>query len=336
MRYDIEASLPDLLQAGIDVRGMYAVRRNRQPGERGLLGRIRSIEDDMVQLFEETVLASANVSDVKLEGSKENFTKCLTALLYYNYKKLLNALDDQEAGYRMGPRFDEAVRKIGEFLARKPIMLADGISAQVGRRIVFANEGQARNVRLATTVEYVFDRTGAKSSEYAWKGLSQFGPFDRSSFANRSPRILVVYPSSTQGKVENFLSAFRDAMGLNYTAFSKGFVDLMGLTKVEFVMCQVEVNNGDRSGSHTKYNAAIEDRLAGAGEIHAGIVVLFEEHARLPDNRNPYIHTKSLLVMLSIPTQQVRMPTVLLDPKSLQYTLQNFSISTYAKLNGTP
>lgn len=336
MRYDIEASLPDLLQAGIDVRGMYAVRRNRQPGERGLLGRIRSIEGNTVQLFEETHLASANVSDVKLEGSKENFTRCLTALLGYNYKKLLNALDDQEAGYRTGPRFDEAVRKMGEFLARKPIKLADGIGAQIGDRIVFTNEGQARNVRLAPTVEYVFDRTGAKSAEYAWKGLSQFGPFDRSSFANRSPRILVVYPSSTQGKVENFLSAFRDGMGSNFPAFSKGFIDLMGLTKVEFVMCPVEVSNGDRSDAHTKYNAAIEDRLAGAGEVHAGIVVLFEEHARLPDDRNPYIHTKSLLLTLGVPTQQVRMPTVLLDPKSLQYTLQNFSISTYAKLNGTP
>jgi len=30
------------------------------------------------------------------------------------------------------------------------------------------------------------------------------------------------------------------------------------------------------------------------------------------------------------------MPTVLLEPKSMQYTLQNFSTSTYAKLNGTP
>lgn len=126
MRYDIEASLPDLLQAGIDVRGMYAVRRNRQPGERGLLGRIHSVEGETVHLFEETLLASANVSDVKLEGSKENFTRCLTALLGYNYKKLLNALDDQEASYRTGPSFDETVRKMGEFLARKPIRLADG------------------------------------------------------------------------------------------------------------------------------------------------------------------------------------------------------------------
>lgn len=336
MRYDIEASLRDLLEAGIDVHGMYVVRRKRQPGERGLLGRVRSISNDIVQLFEETDLASVNVNDAKLEGSKENFTRCLSALLGHNYKKLLNALDDQEAGYRTGPRFDDAVRRMGEFLAKKPIRLADSINAQIGDRIVFSNEGQARNVRLAPKVEYVFDRTGAKSAEYAWRGLSQFGPFDRPSFANRSPRILVVYPSSTQGKVENFLSAFRDGMGSNYSGFSKGFVDLMGLTKVEFVMCPVEVSSADRNGAHTKYNSAIEDKLAGAGEVHAGIVVLFEDHARLPDDRNPYIHTKSLLLTLGVPTQQVRMPTVLLEPKSLQYTLQNFSISTYAKLNGTP
>jgi hypothetical protein len=336
MRYDIEASLTDLLQAGIDIRGMYALRRNKQPGERGLLGRIRAVEGDKVELFEETDKTSVGINDVKLEGSKENFTRCLTALLGYNYKKLLGALDDQEAGYRTGPRFDEAVQKMGEFLAKKPIRLADGVEAQIGNRIVFTNDGQARNVRLAPTVEYVFDRTGVKSAEYAWKGLSQFGPFDRSSFANRSPRILVIYPSSTQGKVENFLHAFRDGMGSNFPAFSKGFIDLMGLTKVDFVMCPVEVNSGDRGEAHAKYNAAIEEKLALSGEVHAGIVVLFEEHARLSDDRNPYIHTKSLLLTLGVPTQEVRMPTVLLDPKSLQYTLQNFSISTYAKLNGTP
>ncbi|WP_192357303.1 argonaute/piwi family protein [Mesorhizobium mediterraneum] len=336
MRYDIEAMLTELQDAGIDLRGMYAVRRIRQYGERGLLGRIRSVENGQVTLFEESDDPSFDVAEVKLEGSKENFSRCLNTLLGYHYKKLLNALDDEEAGYRTGPKFDQAVEKMGEFLARKPIKLGDGIEATVGDRIMFANEGQTRNIRLAPTVEYVFDRTGVKSAEYAWLGLSQYGPFDRSGFANRSPRILVAYPSSTQGKVENFLRSFRDGMGTNYPQFAKGFVDLMGLTKVEFVMCPVEVSAGDRNDAFSRYNAAIEEKLAGAGEVHAGIVVLLDEHARLPDDKNPYIHTKSLLLTLGIPTQEVRMPTVLLEPKSLQYTLQNFSVSMYAKLNGTP
>jgi hypothetical protein len=336
MRYDIETGLAELQEAGVDLRGMYVVRRERQPGERGLLGRVRSIEDGIVTLYEETGEATLKVADVKLEGSKENFSRCLTTLLGSGYKKLLNALDDEEAGYRTGPNFDEAIKKMGSYLVKKAIKLGDGIEATVGDRIMFANDGPARNIRLAPTVEYVFDRTGAKSAEYAWPGLSQYGPFDRSGFANRSPRILVAYPASTQGKVENFLRAFRDGMGANFAAFSKGFVDLMGLTKVEFVMCPVEVSAGDRNDAFSRYNTAIEDKLAAAGEVHAGIVVLLEEHARLTDDRNPYIHTKSLLLTLGVPTQEVRMPTVLLEPKSLQYTLQNFSVSMYAKLNGTP
>jgi hypothetical protein len=336
MRYDIDADLSALNEAGVDVHGMYAVRRNPAVGERRLLGRIQSVEADHVVLFEATGDSRYPTSEVRLEGSKENFSRCLNILLGPGYKRLLAAIDDQEAAYRTGPTFDQAVAKMGEFLGRKPVALGPGVNAVVGKRIILNNDGQTRSVRLAPSVEYVFDRTGAKSADLAWPGLSQYGPFDRSSFANRSPRILVVYPLSTQGKVEVFLRAFRDGMGSNFPGFSKGFVDLFGLAKVDFVMCPVSVEPGDRSEAYRAYNAAIEDKLSNAGDVHAGIVVLFEEQARLPDAKNPYIHTKSLLLTLGIATQEVRMPTISLEPKSLQYTLQNFSVSMYAKLNGTP
>ncbi|WP_439601872.1 argonaute/piwi family protein [Devosia sp.] len=336
MRYDIEADISELQAAGIDMHGMYVVRRIHQPGERRLLGRISSIQDGLVSLFEESDESEYSVADIKLEGSKENFTRCLTKLLGYGYKKLMVALDDQEAVYRVGPRFDEAVRRMGEFLAKKPMFLGHGISAQVGDRIALDNEGANRNVRVAPTVEYVFDRTGAKSSEYAWPGLSQYGPYDRSSFAGRSPRILVAYPASTAGKVEVFLRFFRDGMGTNYPGFPKGFTDVFGLVKVDFIMCPVGIDIGDRQTAASTYNKAIQEKLTDAGDVQAGIIVLFDEHGRLPDPVNPYIHTKSLLLTLGIPTQEVRLPTVILEPKNLQYTLQNFAVSMYAKLNGTP
>jgi hypothetical protein len=178
----------------------------------------------------------------------------------------------------------------------------------------------------------VFDRTGAKSAEFAWVGLSQFGPYDRATFANKSPRILVVFPASTQGKVEAFLRSFRNGMGANYRAFSKGFRDLFGLISVDFLMCPVEISAVDKAGAEAAYRAAIEKRLVGE-DVHAGIVVLFDEHAFLVGLMNPYIRTKSLLLTLGIPTQQVRMWTINQHPSSLQYSLQNFSISLYAKLN---
>ncbi len=337
MRFDIDATISELALAGVDVTGMYVVRRQPIPGERRLVGRIGSLDRQTVTLSETTGPTTISEWEIKLEGSKENFSRCLTALLGPRYRTLMDALDDEEAGYRLGPGFDQTIEQMGTFLRKAPIVLAQGVSAQVGQRILLQNEtGAARSVYAAPRVDYVFDRTGSKSAEYAWVGLSHFGPYDRSTFATKSPRILVAFPASTRGKVEAFLRAFRDGMGAGHSGFAKGFRDLFGLISVEFVMCPVELSISNRAGAEAAYRAAIEARLSAGEEVHAGIIVLFDEHAFLPGLQNPYIRTKAMLLTLGIATQEVRMWTINQRPASLQYTLQNFSISLYAKLNGTP
>ena len=101
-------------------------------------------------------------------------------------------------------------------------------------------------------------------------------------------------------------------------------------------MCPVQVQVSDRSGSEAVYRSAIENRLSAGEDVQGAIVVLFEEHAHLKGLPNPYLRTKALLLTLGIPTQEVRMPTVTQMAGNLQYTLQNFAVSVYAKLNGTP
>ena len=157
-------------------------------------------------------------------------------------------------------------------------------------------------------------------------------------------RLLVVFPASTQGKVEAFLRAFRDGLGASLRSFQKGFRDLFGLVRVDFVMCPVSIAVADKAGAEAAYRRAIEAayrraieaRLSSGEEVQGCIVVLFDEHAFLKGLQNPYIRTKALLLTLGIPTQEVRMWTVSRPPGQLQYALQNFSVSVYAKLNGTP
>jgi hypothetical protein len=336
MRYEIDAPLIDLHQAGVDLTGMYVVRRAPQPDERRLAGRLGRLDGGQAILVEATGPDVMSIDDIKLEGSKENFTRSLNSLLRRQYRTLMSALDDEEASYRLGPSFDETVTAMGKFLGKGPIILAQGIEAQVGERIILQNDGQTNTVYVAPPVDYVFDRTGSKSAEYAWVGLSQFGPYDRTTFANKSPRILVAFPSSTRGKVEAFLKSLRDGMGASHRGFARGFRDLFGLISVDFVMCPVELLPSDNAGAEALYRAAIEKRLSAGEEVHAGIIVLFDEHAFLSGLQNPYIRTKSLLLTLGVPTQEVRMGTINQPPSALQYTLQNFSISLYAKLNGTP
>lgn len=337
MHYDIDVPLPDLQAANIDLAGMYVVRRTPEQGQRRLVGRIGHLAGGQANLSEATGAVSVSMDEIKLEGSKENVARCLTALLGpARYKALMNALDNEQAVYRLGPEFDGVVGKMGAHLAKTPLPIAQGVEGRIGERIILKNDDTTRSVYLTPPVDYVFDRTGAKSAAYAWPGLSQFGPYDRATFTNRSPRLLVVFPASTQGKVEAFLRAFRDGLGASYRGFPKGFRDLFGLVQVDFVMCPVAISVADKATSEAKYRQAIEARLSSGEEVQGGIIVLFDEHAFLKGLQNPYIRTKALLLTLGVPTQEVRMWTVNQPPASLQYTLQNFSVSVYAKLNGTP
>ncbi|MCP3385990.1 Piwi domain-containing protein [Bradyrhizobium sp. CCGUVB4N] len=337
MQFDIAASLSALRDADVDLGGLHVVRRTPEPGKRRLVGRIARVEGNITYLSEGTEGQSIETDRIKLEGSKESVARCLTTLLgLARYQALMRALDDEQANYLVGPDFDAVVTKLGTHLAKTKLPIALGFDAKIGDRIVLTNSDTVQTVYVAPQVDYVFDRTGAQSNAFAWPGLSQFGPFDRTTFANKSPRLLVVFPTSTQGKVEAFLRAFRDGLGANHRGFARGFRDVFGLVNLEFVMCPVQVGVSDRQNSEPAYRNAIEERLSAGEEVQGAIVVLFEEHAHLKGLQNPYLRTKALLLTLGIPTQEVRMTTVNQMPGSLQYTLQNFAVSVYAKLNGTP
>jgi hypothetical protein len=337
MRYEIAADLPALQQAGVDLSGLYVVRRCPQKGERRLVGRVDRLADDLIHLAEATHDSTVLAADVQLEGSLESFTRCLGTLLGQRYTRLRDAIDDVEAKFRLGPDFDKVVERMGEFLRKKsPIVLAPGCEARVGARLRLKNEGDRTCIYKAPPVEYVYDRAGAQRNEYAWRGLQTSGPYDRSTFAKKSPRILAVFPTTTEGKVEVFLKALRDGMPPPQTAFPNGFAKTFGLVNPEFVRCPVRLNGLGRDKVEAAYRSAIEAHLAKDATIDAGIIVLLDEHADLPPLQNPYIRTKALLLTLGIATQEVRMATVNQRPSSLQYTLQNFSVSLYAKLNGTP
>jgi len=84
-------------------------------------------------------------------------------------------------------------------------------------------------------------------------------------------------------------------------------------------MCPVEATQATSRERSPPTVQRSKKRLVGE-DVHAGIVALLDEHAFLGGLMNPYIRTKSLLLTLGIPTQQVRMWTINQHPSSLQYS----------------
>jgi len=336
----ITASLDELIAAGVNIQGSYVVRRNPEPEQRRLVGRIRQISGQQVLLSEsfdgtESVFAD----DVMLEGSRASFSHCLKQLLGSRYESFERERQFQEAACLTGPALDVMVSRMGSYLAKaSPISLCSGLGCSVGDQIAIENMDSYKTYVMAPPVEYCFDAARSKRHKYAWQGLDRFGPFSRDAFGKKSPRILVIFPDSVQGAVERFLRYFRDGVNLEHgnSAFSGGFARIFGLVNPEFVFCRVPWLTKPVSRPAQVYRKAAEDFLSADGRFDAAIVVVLNEHEKLPEVDNPYLHSKAVLLMAGIPVQDVRVSTISQAETNLQYSLQNIAVALYAKLNGIP
>jgi hypothetical protein len=238
-QWEIAAQLLDLSKAGIPLEGQYVIRRNPEPNQRLLVGRIGRLDRDVVHLDESPDnCTEIRASEVQSEGSKAAFKQCLSRLLGTRHREFDESREHLEAEFLTGPAIDLILTKMREACQKRgAIPLTPGLAASVGEIVTFENEGGYQTYVQLPPVEYCFDAAKTKRHEFAWEGLREFGPFDRDVFENRSPRVLVVTPQTVQTKIEQALRLLRD--GIPGTTYSTGFARLFNLLNPRFDTCMV-------------------------------------------------------------------------------------------------
>lgn len=351
--WQIQASLSTLQNEGVELQDLYVVRRYRVPDQRRLVGRVDRLSQKIVYLSESfDQVDSISEEEVWLEGSKVSFSRCLKAILGNQYEDFESARTDQESQLLIGPALDTTLSDMQAFLVKKdPLQIARELQGKIGDRIEGINTKEYQSVITASPVEYCFDAARTKKAPYAWVGINQYGPFSRENFSKKTPEVLVFFPDTAQGAVENFLRALRDGISIkkqetdvNRSIYGKeisryigGFAKIFGLVNPRFTLQSVPWFNNTHKPPATIYRDTIEQTLRERETMpDAAIVVLLDSHARLADSENPYLHSKALLLMAGIPVQNIRFSKISQLPKDLQYTLQNFTIALYAKMNGSP
>lgn len=351
-RWEILAPLSELQNAGVNLQDLCVVRRNTQPEQRRLIGKISHISNKMVYLSESfDEITSISENEVWLEGSKSSFTRCLKTLLGNKYEAFEEERTLQESNLLTGPALDKTLTQMGEFLIKKsPMQLAPDLQAHIVNRIEVVNDDTYQTVISASPVEYCFDSARTKRSPYAWSGIERYGPFSREIFSKKSPEILVLFPDTVQGAVENFLRALRDGISIKKKVFrdgiedweetsryAGGFAKIFGLVNPKFTQQKISWLNNTHKSPAVAYREAVKQTLKNREAMpDAAIVVVLDEHSRLPDPDNPYLQSKALLLMAGIPVQDIRLRTLGQYKEALQYTLQNLSVALYAKMNGLP
>lgn len=334
-RWAITTDIDALVGAGVEIRGLHAIRRDPAPGQRRLVGRIASVGAGRIELDASMdEITSIDISEVMLEGRKEAFARCLKHLLgAQDYMRYDTGRDKRMGDLLGGPPLLQEVRRVASILAEHPLELAIGLSCSVREPFRMTNSPGRKSVVAARHLDYCFDSARRKRHRYAWRGLEAHGPFSRDTFARPSPRILVVCPNSARRAAETFIGMLRDGIP-NHKAFRAGMTETFGLRNLRFDYAAVNSTSG--SSATDRYRRAISEALSQGELPDAAIVIVNDLDGDLPDASNPYLHSKAFLLMAGVASQEARLSTITRRPNELQYILQNISIALYAKMNGIP
>jgi hypothetical protein len=335
-KWEVSADLAALQAAGIDLTGLYVVRRVTAPGERRLVGQIRDVTGTTIQLLASyDDRATIGTSEVFLEGSKTSFARCLKTLLGRDYDYFEQARQREEAKLLSGPAVHELLQQVHQFFQKDPaLQLTRDLTVTINDQLAVKNTTAYESIHRAPPVQYYFNPARTKASPYPWFGIKQYGPFSKDTFPKRTPNILVVFPEMAQGATETFLNHLRNGITMPKPAYEGGFAKLFGLLNPAFTMCKVPVLK--TADPATAYRHAIEEQLAATPNVDAAIVVLTDQHGALPDTTSPYLTAKATLMLAGIPAQEIRTSKLSKSPYELQYILQNFTVALYAKMKGTP
>ena len=330
MRWDIQASLEALAGAGVELAGLYVVRRNPLPGQRGLLGQIASIQSGKVRFdesYQEAV--SADTQDVKLEPTKQSFARCIDILLGAQSDAFWKQYDVLESNYRGGVGYDACLQRLSKTLTKpKGIFLGPDISVAVGDQV---DVGQ---LKRPVPVSYCFDPGKTKQNIYSWNGLSEYGPYTRDSFPRQAPKLLLVCPVEAQNRVEQAVLKFRD--GIPGSVYAKGFARMFHLVNLTIETCPIPSVRASASDIATTYASTVEKQLQRRSDYDAALVIVADQFSHLPDTENPYLYAKAVLLTNGIPVQEAKLSTITRADLSLCYVFQNISVALYAKMGGVP
>ena len=334
--WQIDAQLRDLNAAGVTLGGLHVVWRDVEKGQRRLVGRVRRLSGDTVELSESFAEDSVPASAVRVEGSVESFKRCLTPILGRGWADFDRTRDAEQGDLLTGPGLDQQLRSMHAHLKKGTVLLCPGLRCKVGEQIEVRNEpGHATVVKLPSP-QYCFDAARTKLDRQAWPGLVRWGPYSAQSFDRRTPRILLVAPKSLAGRAGQFAAKLRGGVQVaGKAAFAKGLTGTFHLVNPKFEACDVPPPTAATTPA-AAYRGALEHHLARESAYDAAVVIVEDRHGEGPAEVNAYLAAKATLLTHGIPVQVCRASEITKPDAKLQYMLQNVAVALYAKLGGVP
>lgn len=155
-------------------------------------------------------------------------------------------------------------------------------------------------------------------SKSSYKGISQYGPYDKDVFQKSEMRFAIIYPSAEESRIHRFVQVFRDGVD-GYLGFRRYF--------------RVDINIDKFSSNRTSLDSYKESLERVVREDYDLVFVIVDG---VTQNGSIYSLIKTTLLGNGIPCQVIRSTTLDAANNQFQWVLANIALSTYAKVGGTP
>ena len=181
-------------------------------------------------------------------------------------------------------------------------------------------------IDLKTPV-FIFDYAGIQKGATPDKGLTDFGPYDSTTFDIKKPNILGICHKTNRGAFSSFLANLKDGLPIS-RYFKKG---LLGKYELHGASINIqEIQNyakSDYLGGITQFTKNSNEKP------HLAIIEIPANFKRYKERDNPYYEIKAKLLSMEIPVQFVTTENIKGNNENM---LNAIALQIYAKLGGTP
>jgi hypothetical protein len=343
-KYQITSPCQTLVSEGLDITGLFvganeASADPRVTPRRRVLGRVAGIEGTCARLEEkrsEETPGRVRLGDVYLEARHDALERCFLHAFGQDASVVQQTLRQQAHLIQSGP---EKRRRLGRRIQnlasrREPFEMVPGAPFTIEPFLEQASGRSFPTVNQAERPVYVFDPTGARTSQYSDPGLTEYGPY--SAFGNlftpNIPNVAVVCQKKAKGRVGQFLAKLRD--GIPNSRFATGLLGKYRLAGIHFEYFLAESETAE------SYEQAVYRAIRAYGQedkrIHLALVQIDEGFKALQGSENPYLVTKAGFLSHQVPVQEFTIQKISQPDGTLAHILNTMGLAIYAKLGGTP
>lgn len=326
-------SCAELHQEGYNLIGVDVLHAETFPGlndvlapNEELIGVIREIDGDNAKIETNEGIKEYSLDQLFIKKSKYNIGNYLSfAISQQKSDEIMSLIENQRSDiYNPKKLYDEIIN------------ISNHLFYENGAPILFQNKegfcftvdktpySVSNSIELRTPT-FIFDPAATKTnSSNPDLGLSNYGPYDSTTFDIKTPNILCICNRNNRGNFTKFLSNLKDGMPQS-KYFQKG---LQKKYDLQDVIINIRETQGYSTEEYTNTISSYDEN-----KPHLAIIEIPGSFKRQLDQSNPYYRIKAKLLSLEIPVQFVTSEVV---GNHNEYILNSIALQIYAKLGGTP